>query len=71
MLNSHSPTLEEYEQVWKDFYVHNDDELKDKLILDNDWNIVSCKRCGSKVNVVTSPYTDEGNPICPNCGHIC
>ena len=66
-INSHSPTRDDLKQVWKDFGVHNSNELEDKLMADDKWHFAKCHKCGCKYDLLYCDYTSEGNPICVEC----
>ena len=68
MLNRHSPTRNDIQQLWKDFGVHNSNELEDKLLADNEWHTVKCRSCGCKYDLLYCDYASDSNPICPECG---
>ena len=68
MLNRHSPTRNDIRQLWKDFGVHNSNELEDKLLADDTWHFAKCHRCGCKYDLLYCDYASDSNPICPECG---
>ena len=54
------------QSLFRDFGVHSEDELQEKL--DNDSRTIPCSVCGKELDIETFAFVD-GDPVCPNCAN--
>ena len=51
-------------QILKEFGAKDENDLVD--IVNNTWNIIECKQCKYKFDIMKCSYRD-GDPVCPRC----